>query len=170
MVRKRVKLSKHGRDYYDDSCLDLLHSQFPAKRKVVASGPKIVFARPGLAGLLGYGHGAINNEFIIYIACSPQSDCISLFRDQSVTSSPSRIRFYVRDVILGEVSPQAASWKTPTIEPLRSKHSWLSGKKKLKRRSFQHVTSNFTLSSFGNYCESDRIKVRSKRGRGGVSS
>ena len=26
MVRKRVKLSKHGRDYYDDSCLDLLHN------------------------------------------------------------------------------------------------------------------------------------------------
>ena len=29
----------------------------------------------------------------------------------------------------GEVSPQAESWKTPTLEPLRSKHSWLSGKK-----------------------------------------
>ena len=77
-----------------------LISQFPAKHKGVASGPKIVFARPGLARLLGYGHGVINNEFIIYIAYSPQSDCISLFRDPSVTVWPSRIRFYVRDVIL----------------------------------------------------------------------
>ena len=52
----------------------------------VASGAKIVFARPGLARLLGYGHdGVMNNEFIIYIAFSPQSDCISLFRDASVT-------------------------------------------------------------------------------------
>ena len=77
-----------------------LISQFPAKHKGVASDPKIVFARPGLARLLGYGHGVINNEFIIYIAYSPQSDCISLFRDPSVTVWPSRIRFYVRDVIL----------------------------------------------------------------------
>ena len=30
----------------------------------------------------------------------------------------------------GEVSPQAESCKTQTLEPLRSKHSWLSGKKK----------------------------------------
>ena len=77
-----------------------LINQFPAKHKGVASGPKIMFARPGLARLLGYGHGVINNEFIIYIAYSPQSDCISLFRDPSVTVWPSRIRFYVRDVIL----------------------------------------------------------------------
>ena len=50
-------------------------SQFPAKHKGVASGPKIVFARPRLARLLGYGCGVINNEFIIYMAYSPQSDC-----------------------------------------------------------------------------------------------
>ena len=75
-------------------------SQFPAKHKGVTSGPKIVLARPGLARLLGYGHGVINNEFIIYIAYSPQSDCISLFRDPTITVWPSRIRFYVRDVIL----------------------------------------------------------------------
>ena len=62
-----------------------LISQFPAKHTGVASGAKIVFVRPGLARLLGYGYGVINNEFIIYIACSPQSDCISLFRDPSVT-------------------------------------------------------------------------------------
>ena len=63
-----------------------LINQFPAKHKGVASGPKIVFARPGLARLLGYGYGIINNEFIIYIAYSSQSDCISLFRDPSVTA------------------------------------------------------------------------------------
>ena len=77
-----------------------LISQFPAKHTGVASGAKIVFARPGLARLLGYGYGVINNEFIIYIACSPQSDCMSFFRDPSVTFLPSRIRIYVRDVIL----------------------------------------------------------------------
>ena len=30
----------------------------------------------------------------------------------------------------GEVSLQAESWKTPTLKPLRSKHLWLSGKKR----------------------------------------
>ena len=40
-----------------------LISQFPAKHTGVAS----VFARPGLAKLLGCGHGVINNEMIIYI-------------------------------------------------------------------------------------------------------
>ena len=84
--------------------------QFPAKHIDVASGAKIVFARPGLARLLGYGYGVINNEFIIYIACSPQSDGISLFRDPSVTFWPSRIRIYVRDVITGgEVSLKGKS-------------------------------------------------------------
>ena len=77
-----------------------LISQFPAKHTGVASGAKIVFSRPGLAQLLGCGNGVINNEFIICIACSPQSDCISLLRDPSVTFWPSRIRIYVRDIIL----------------------------------------------------------------------
>ena len=42
--------------------------QFPAKHTGVANGAKIVLAHPGLAGLLGYGHGSgvINDEFIIY--------------------------------------------------------------------------------------------------------
>ena len=77
-----------------------LVSRFPAKHTGVASGSKIVFARPGLARFLRYGHKVINNEFIIYIACSPQSDCISLFRDPSITFWPSQIRIYVRDLIL----------------------------------------------------------------------
>ena len=47
-----------------------LISEFPAKHTDVASGPKIVFARPGLARLLGYGYGVINNELITYIASS----------------------------------------------------------------------------------------------------
>ena len=88
-------------EQYLERCMVVeLISQFPAKHKGVASGPKIVFARPGLAQLLGYDHGLTNSEFIIYIACLPQSDCISLFRDPSATVWPSRIRFYVRDVIL----------------------------------------------------------------------
>ena len=78
-----------------------LISQFPSKHTGVASGAKIVFALPGLARLLGYGYGAkLNNEFIIYIACLPQSDRISFFRDLLVTFWLSRIRIYVRDVIL----------------------------------------------------------------------
>ena len=75
-------------------------SQFPAKHTGVVSGAKIVFAHPGLDRLLGYGHGVIKNEFIIYITCSPQNDCILLFRDPSVTFWPCRIRIYARVVIL----------------------------------------------------------------------
>ena len=107
-----------------------------------------------------------------YSPCSPQSDCILLFTDPSVTVWPSRSRFYVRDVINTgvEVSPQAEAWKTPTLEPLRSKHSWLSEKKKegaFKNTKikchfkFHFVTVGKLLS------ESDRMKVHSKRGRGG---
>ena len=126
MIRRAIFGKVHGRGVKEI----WLINQFPAKHKGVASGPKIVFARPGLARLLGYGYGVINNEFIIYIAYSPQSDCISLFRDPSVT-------VWISDQILcrwcntgGEVSPQAESWKTQTLEPLRSKHSWLSGRKR----------------------------------------
>ena len=68
-----------------------LISQFPAKHTGVASGAKIVFARPGLTRFSGYGHAVINNEVIIFIVCSPQSDCISLFWDPSVTFWPSRM-------------------------------------------------------------------------------
>ena len=96
MIRRAIFVKVHGRGVQEI----WLISQFPAKHKGVASGPKMMFARPGLGRLLGYGHGVINSEFIIYIACLPQSDWISLFRDPSVTVWPSRIRFYVRDVIL----------------------------------------------------------------------
>ena len=98
-----------------------LISQFPAKHTGVASGAKIVFARPGLTLFSGYGHAVINNEVIIFIVCSPQSDCISLFWDPSVT-------FFT--LSNGEVSQQEESWKTPTLKPLRSKHFWLSEKKR----------------------------------------
>ena len=82
MIRRAIFGKVHGHGV--KICLI---SQFPAKHTGVASGAKIVFACPGLARLLGRGHGVIiiNNEFIIYIACLPQSDCISLFRDPSVT-------------------------------------------------------------------------------------
>ena len=96
MIRREILGKVHGHGVKEI----WLISQFPAKHTGVVSGAKIVFARPGLARLLGYGYGVINNEFIIYIACSPQSDCISFFRDPSVTFWPSRIRIYVRDVIL----------------------------------------------------------------------
>ena len=120
MIRREIFGKVHGRGVKEF----WLISQFPAKHKGVASDLKIVFAASGLARLLGYCYGVINNEFIIYIAIaySPQSDCVSLFRDPSVTVCPWCNTG-------GEVSPQAESWKTPTLEPLRSKHSWLSEKK-----------------------------------------
>ena len=96
MIRRAIFGKVHGHGVKEI----WLISQFPAKHTGVASGAKIVFARRGLARLLGYGYGLINNEFIIYIACSSQIDCISFFRDPSVTFWPSRIRIYVRDVIL----------------------------------------------------------------------
>ena len=70
-----------------------LISQFPAKHTGVANGAKIVFARPGLARLLGYGYGVINNEFIIYIACSPQSDCISFSETHQLLFDPLESEF-----------------------------------------------------------------------------
>ena len=125
MIRRAIFGKVHGRGVKEI----WLINQFPAKHKGVASGPKIVLARPGLARLLGYSYGVINNEFIIYIAYSLQSDCISLFRDPLVTVWPSPIRFYVRGTG-GEVSLQAESWKTPPLEPLRSNIPGYREKKK----------------------------------------
>ena len=53
MIRRAIFGKVHGRGVKEI----WLISQFPAKHKGVASGPKIVFARPGLARLLGYGYG-----------------------------------------------------------------------------------------------------------------
>ena len=66
MITRAIFGKVHG---HGDKEISLI-SQFPAKHTGVASGAKIVFARPGLARLLGCDHGVINNEFIIYIACS----------------------------------------------------------------------------------------------------
>ena len=94
MIRRAIFGKVHGHGVKEI----WLISQFPTKNTGVASGAKIVFTRPGLAKLLGCGHGVINNEVIIYIACSPQSDCISIFRDPSVTFWPFRTGIYVHDV------------------------------------------------------------------------
>ena len=164
MIRRAIFGKVHGHGVKEI----WLISQFPAKHTGVASGAKIVFARPGLAKLLGCGHGVINNEVIIYIACSPQSDCISLFRDPSVTFWPSRIRIYVRDVILVV---------RPVYKQSPEKHRHLSfsfktflaiGRKKRELKiSKENVISNFALSPFENYCESERMIVYSNGGRGG---
>ena len=95
MIRRAIIGKAHGHGVKEI----WLISQFPTKHTGVASGASIVFACPGLARLLGFGHGGYK-QFIIYIACSPQSDCISLFRDPSFTFWPSRIRIDVLDVIL----------------------------------------------------------------------
>ena len=81
MIRRAIFGKVHGNPVKEI----WLISQFPAKHTGVASGAKIVFAWPGLARLLGYGYGLINDEFI---------------SNPSVTFWPSRIRIYVRAVIL----------------------------------------------------------------------
>ena len=70
-----------------------LVSRFPAKHIGVASGSKIVFARPGLAQFLRYGHRIINNEFIIYIACSPQSDAFRFSETHQLLFDPLKSEF-----------------------------------------------------------------------------
>ena len=59
----------------------------------MASGPKIVLARPGLARLLGYGYGVINNEFIIYIAYSPQVTAFRFSETHQLLYDPLRSDF-----------------------------------------------------------------------------
>ena len=81
MIRRAIFEKVHGHGVKEI----WLISQFPAKHTGVAGGAKFVFARPELARLLGCSYGVMNNEFIIYIAYSPQSDCISFSRDPSVT-------------------------------------------------------------------------------------
>ena len=69
MIRRAIFGKVHGRGVKEIWPI----SQFPAKHKGAASGPKIVFARPGLARLLGYGYGVINNEFIrLYSLLAPK--------------------------------------------------------------------------------------------------
>ena len=51
MIRRAIFGKVHGHGVNEI----WLISQFPAKHTGVASGAKIVFARPGLTRLLGYG-------------------------------------------------------------------------------------------------------------------
>ena len=143
MIRRAIFGKVHGHGVKEI----WLISQFPAKHTGVASGAKIVFARPGLAKLLGCGHGVINKEIIIYIACSPQSDCISLFRDPSVTFWPSRIRIYVRDVILVVRSVYRQSRKKHGHFSLYVEN--ISGYREKKRRSLKYQNKmSFQISLF----------------------
>ena len=89
MIRRAIFGKVHGHGVKEI----WLISQFPAKHTGVASGAKIVFARPGLARPLGYGYVVINNEFIIYIACSPQSDCISFSETHQLLFDPLESEF-----------------------------------------------------------------------------
>ena len=52
-----------------------------------------MFARPGLARLLGYGYGVINNEFIIYIAYSPQVTAFRFSETHQLLYDPLRSDF-----------------------------------------------------------------------------
>ena len=160
MIRRAIFGKAHG---YGVKEIWLI-SQFPAKHTGVASGARIVFARPGLGRLLEFAHGSYK-QFIIYIACSPQSDCISLFRDPSVTFWPLRIRIDVRDVIL-----MARSVYKQSCEKHRHFSIYvpnISGYREKKRRSlkYQNIMS-FQISPCENYCESKRMKSHSD-GKGG---
>ena len=150
MIRRAIFEKVHGHGVKEI----WLISQFPAKHTGVASGAKIVFARPGLARLLGCSYGVINNEFIIYIAYSPQSDCISFFRDPSVTFWPSRIRIFVRVNTGGEVSLQAKSWKTPAPLAFTFKTFLAIGEKKKRSLKYQNKMS-FQIS----LCDRSKIIV-----------
>ena len=162
MIRRAIFGKVHGHGVKEI----WLISQFPAKHTGVASGAKIVFARPGLAKLLGCGHGVINNEVIIYIACSPQSDCISLFRDPSVTFWPSRIRIYVRDVILVVRGQSTVVKNTDTLAFTFKTFLAIAKKRSLKyqnKMSFQISLCDRSK----NIVNQTEWKVHSKRGGGG---
>ena len=85
------------------------------RHKGVASGPKIVFARPGLARLLGYGYGVINNEFIIYIAYSPQVTAFHFSETHQLLYDPLRSDFMSVVLVVRSVYKQS-----------REKHRYLS--------------------------------------------
>ena len=89
MIRRAIFGKVHGRGVKEI----WLINQFPAKHKGVASGSKIVFARPGLVRLLGYGYGVINNEFIIYIAYSPQVTAFRFSETHQLLYEPLRSDF-----------------------------------------------------------------------------
>ena len=63
MIRRAIFGKVHGHGVKEI----WLISQFPAKHTGVASAAKIVFARPGLARLLGYGYGVINNGRVYHL-------------------------------------------------------------------------------------------------------
>ena len=147
MIRRAIFGKVHGHGVKEI----WLISQFPAKHAGVASGAKIVFARPGLARLFGFVHGGYK-QFIIYIACFTQSDCISLFRDPSVTFWPSRIRIYVRDVILVVRSVYKQSREKHRHFSLYTFKTFLAigeNKKELKISKL-NVISHFTFTPYEN--------------------
>ena len=118
MIRRAIFGKVYGRGVQEIWLISQFHG--------VASGPKIMFARPGLARLLGYGHGVhhlyslLAPKWLNFAFQTPISYCMTL-SDQIL---------YPWCNTGGEVCPQAESWKTPTLGPLRSKHSWLSEKKR----------------------------------------
>ena len=119
-----------------------LISQFPAKHAGVASGAKIVFARPVLAKLLGCGHGVINNEMIIYIysLLAPEWLHFAFQRPISYFLTLSNQNLCPWCNTGGEVSLQAESWKTPILYSLyiQNSSSYRGKKGSLK---YQHKTS-----------------------------
>ena len=103
MIRRAIFGKVHGRGVKEI----WLINQFPAKHKGVASGPKIVFARPGLARLLGYGYGVINNEFIIYIAYSPHVTAFRFSETHQLLYDPLRSDFMSVVLVVRSVYKQS---------------------------------------------------------------
>ena len=146
MIRRAICGKVHGRGVKEI----WLISQFPTKHKGVASGPKIVFAHPGLARLLA-------PKWLHFAFQRPISYCMTL-----------------SDQIL---CPWGNTGDESVHKQIREKHdTWACTSKtflaigKIKKELLKilkwNVISNFTLSPFEKYCESDRMKVRSKKGGG----
>ena len=103
MIRRAIFGKVHGRGVKEI----WLINQFPAKHKGAASGSKIVFARPGLARLLGYGYGVINNEFIIYIAYSPHVTAFRFSETHQLLYDPLRSDFMSVVLVVRSVYKQS---------------------------------------------------------------
>ena len=126
MIRRAIFVKVHGSGVQEIWPI----SQFPAKHKGVASGPKNGVRSPRAGSTFGIRSWSYKQwVHHLYSLLSPKWLNFAFQRPVSYCMTLS-------DQILcpwcntgGEVSPQAESWKTPTFEPLRSKHSWPSEKK-----------------------------------------
>ena len=85
MIRRAISGKVHGHGVKE--------IWLPANIQAWLVAPRFVFACPGLVRLLGYGYGVINNEFIIYIACSPQATTFRFSETHQLLFDPLESEF-----------------------------------------------------------------------------